>query len=226
MSAAAALNADFSLAVAMRTADMEWQPSPGRGVWRKRLELAGGAESGRVTSVVRYDPGSRFPAHPHPDGEEILVLDGVFADEHGSYPAGTWLLNPEGFEHSPRSDEGCVLLVKLRQYPGAGRGHRVVDSRAARWHASETPGREVLTLYDEPGHPEKMRLVRFAPGTRAAEHDHPGGEEIFVVSGSIADADGTYPEGTWARFPDGSRHQPWSEEGCTLYVKAGHLGGL
>ena len=91
---------------------------------------------------------------------------------------------------------------------------------------SETPGREVLTLYDEPDHPEKIRLVRFTPGTRAPEHDHPGGEEIFVLDGTIADGDGTYPQGTWVRFPDGSRHQPWSEEGCTLYVKVGHLRGL
>ena len=226
MSNTAELHTDFFVPVVVDTAAMAWQSSPGSGVWRKRLELLGGTESGRVTSIVRYDAGSRFPSHGHPDGEEILVLDGVFADEHGSYPAGTWLLNPEGFEHSPRSDEGCVLLVKLRQYPGADRGHRVVASRSAAWDQSETPGREVLTLYDEPDHPEKIRLVRFAPGTRAPEHDHPGGEEIFVLSGTIADGDGVYPEGTWVRFPDGSRHQPWSDEGCALYVKVGHLRGL
>ena len=225
MSATPPLNADFSRAVVMDTGAMAWQRSPGAGVWRKRLELVGGAEDGRVTSIVRYDAGSRFPSHAHPDGEEILVLEGTFADEHGEYPAGTYLLNPDGFRHAPRSDEGCVLLVKLRQYPGAGRRHRVVDTRSAAWHASDTPGREVLTLYDEPGHPEKMRLVRLHPGTRTPAHDHPGGEEVYVMSGRLADADGSYPEGTWLRFPHGSRHQPWSDEGCTLYVKVGHLPG-
>lgn len=217
------LNSDFSRAVVVRTAEMQWQSSPGTGVWRKRLELLGAAESGRVTSVVRYDPGSRFPPHGHPDGEEILVLEGTFADEHGSYPAGTYLLNPDGFRHAPRSDDGCVLLVKLRQYPGRDRGHRVVASESATWQRSDVPGREVLTLYEEPGHAERMRLVRIAPGTRLPEHAHPGGEEIYVIAGSLADEQGTYEQGSWLRLPDASHHRPFSDEGCTLYVKTGHL---
>ena len=225
MSLSRDLNGDFSKPVVIDTAAMEWQPSPGPGVWRKRLELSGGAESGRVTSIVRYDPGSRFPSHPHPDGEEILVLEGTFADEHGTYPAGTYLLNPEGFSHAPRSDEGCVLLVKLRQYPGVDRGHRVVDSHSADWHPGDAPGREVLPLYADAGHLEKMRLVRLGPGTMVPEHDHPGGEEVYVIDGEIADGDGTYGQGSWMRFPDGSRHQPYSDKGCTLYVKVGHLPG-
>ena len=220
------LNSDFSTPAVVHTGAQDWQPSPGAGVWRKRLELRGAAESGRVTSLVRYDAGSRFPPHEHPDGEEILVLEGIFADEHGSYPAGTYLLNPEGFRHAPRSEEGCVLLVKLRQYPGSDRHHHVVDSNTAAWSQSEPPGREVLPLYDEAGHPESIRLVRLAPGTKVSEHEHPGGEEVFVIAGSLADAEGTYEQGTWLRFPDGSRHQPFSNEGCTLYVKTGHLPGV
>jgi anti-sigma factor ChrR (cupin superfamily) len=222
----AELNTDFSKPVAVHTATMDWQPSPGAGVWRKRLELRGAPESGRVTSLVRYDPGSRFPPHEHPDGEEILVLEGIFADEHGSYPAGTYLLNPQGFSHAPRSEQGCTLLVKLRQYPGSHRSQHVVDSNTAAWRQSEPPGREVLALYDEPGHPESMRLVRLAPGTQVAEHEHPGGEEVYVIAGALADAQGTYEQGSWLRFPDGSRHQPSSDEGCTLYVKTGHLRDL
>lgn len=219
----AELNADFSKPVVLDTSAMHWQSSPATGVWRKRLELRGADESGRVTSIVRYDPGSRFPPHGHPDGEEILVLEGTFADEHGCYPAGTYLLNPDGFRHAPRTDEGCVLFVKLRQYPGRDRGHRVVDGTRAAWQSGEYPGREVLPLYEDPAHPEVMRLVRLAPGTRIPEHDHPGGEEVFVITGSLADDDGTYPQASWLRFPDGSRHRPFSDEGCTLYVKTGHL---
>ena len=110
------LNGDIGVRACMDTASMTWQPSPSGTVWRKRLHLVGGAESGQVTSVVRYEPGSSFPAHDHPDGEEILVLEGVFSDEHGDWPAGTYLLNPEGFRHAPFSREGCRLFVKLRQY--------------------------------------------------------------------------------------------------------------
>ena len=72
------LNTDFSRFVVMHTDAMEWQASPSKGVWRKRLDLAGDPEKSRVTSVVRYDAASRFPPHPHPDGEE---MDSVAIDQ-------------------------------------------------------------------------------------------------------------------------------------------------
>jgi anti-sigma factor ChrR (cupin superfamily) len=118
-----------------------------------------------------------------------------------------------------------VLFVKLRQYPGSGRGRRVVDSHELTWQPGDSPGRTLLPLYEDDAHAEYMRLVRLAPGTRVAEHDHPGGEEVYVIDGTLADAQGSYEQGTWLRLPHGSRHQPYTEEGCTLYVKTGHLGG-
>jgi anti-sigma factor ChrR (cupin superfamily) len=108
------LNTDFAQRVVIRTAEMDWQASPSPTVWRKRLDLVDG-EFSRVTSVVRYAAESSFHTHGHPAGEEILVLDGVFSDEHGDYPAGSYLLNPKGFRHTPFSREGCVLFVKLFQ---------------------------------------------------------------------------------------------------------------
>src|SRR5690606_7629786 len=119
----------------------------------------GDSERGRVTSVVRYDPESAFPAHDHPEGEEILVLAGTFSDEHGDYPAGTYLLNPPGFRHAPFSRQGCVLFVKLRQHAGAGRAHVVVNTRAAAWQAQAGAGVEALPLYAQPGFPETVRLI-------------------------------------------------------------------
>ncbi len=219
------LNADFSRSVVVRTAAMEWSPSPAPGVLRKRLELIGEAESGRVTSLVRYAANSSFPSHGHPGGEEILVLAGTFSDEHGDYPVGTYLLNPEGFSHAPFSRDGCDLLVKLRQYPGAGRRHVVVDTANGEWLPGRGPGLTTIPLYAEDGHPESMRLVRIAPGAGVPEHDHPGGEEVFVIDGDIEDAGGAHDAGCWLRHPDGSRHTPRSRTGCTLYVKTGHLGG-
>mgnify|MGYP002064090486 CR=1 FL=1 len=76
----AGLNMDRAQRVVVETAPMDWEASPASGVWRKKLERAG-EESGQVTSVVRYAPGSRFAAHEHPLGEEIFVLSGVFADD-------------------------------------------------------------------------------------------------------------------------------------------------
>ena len=217
------LNDDFTQRVVIHTAAMDWQASPSPSVWRKRLDHSGPAEAGRVTALVRYDADSEFPPHDHPDGEEILVLEGTFSDEHGDYPAGTFLLNPQGFSHAPFSKEGCVLFVKLRQYPGRQRAQVIVDTNKEAWSAGRVEGVEVISLYGEDGHSESMRFVRYAPETRFVEDAHPGGEEVFVVDGVIEDENGRYPKGTWFRYPAGSRHTPFSDEGCLLYVKVGHL---
>lgn len=217
------INEDFARRAVVDTAAMAWQASPSPSVWRKRLEHSGPAEAGRVTSIVRYAADSEFPSHEHPDGEEILVLEGTFSDQHGDYPAGTFLLNPEGFAHAPCSRQGCVLLVKLRQYPGRDRAQVTIDTSTVPWQAGSAPGVSVRPLYSADNDPESIRLVRFAPGTQFPDHVHGGGEEIFVLDGAIKDADGLYEKGCWARFPNGSRHAPFTEPGCTLYVKSGHL---
>ncbi|SLN77058.1 cupin domain-containing protein [Oceanibacterium hippocampi] len=217
------LNADFHARVAMDTAAMAWQASPSPSVWRKRLDLSGPAEAGRVTALVRYEPGSRFPAHEHPDGEEILVLEGTFSDEHGDYPAGSYLLNPEGFRHAPFSVDGCLLFVKLRQFGGPGRAHHAIDTAALDWQPGNMPGRSVKPLYAAPDGIEQMRLVRLDPGAQVPRHVHDRGEEVLVLEGAIADEDGTYGKGSWLRFPDGSAHSVRSEHGAVIYVKQGHL---
>jgi anti-sigma factor ChrR (cupin superfamily) len=217
------LNADPTRLAVMRTAEMDWQPSPSAGVWRKRLELAGGEESGRVTSVVRYAADGEFAAHAHPEGEEFLVLDGTFSDETGDFPAGSYVLNPPGSRHAPFSRGGCTLFVKLRQYAGEGRERLAVDTRNGDWQRTGMPGQEILPLYRRHGFPETMRLSRLAPGTEVPPHDHPKGAEIFVLSGGFEDATGRYRAGDWVRYPPGSRHGMATREGCTFYLKTGHL---
>src|SRR5215470_12082557 len=122
--------ADLTMPASADTSAMPWIPSPSPGVERKPLDRDGG-EVARATSVVRYAAGSRFAPHGHQRGEEFLVLEGVFADEHGRYPAGTYVRNPPGSAHAPFSDEGCTILVKLRQMPDAERQTVVVDTNAA-----------------------------------------------------------------------------------------------
>ena len=197
--------------VAINTEAMEWQASPSPGVWRKRLELIGEAESGRVTSVVRYAPGSAFSSHEHPQGEEILVLAGTFSDQSGSYPAGSYLLNPEGFSHAPFSQEGCTLFVKLRQYGGANRKQVRLLTRDLPWLESSR-GIEVKWLYAQAGFPEKIRLERWKPGVSVNSL----GREIFVLSGVLADEEGEYRSGTWLRYPAGTALSP---QGCVLYMR-------
>jgi anti-sigma factor ChrR (cupin superfamily) len=218
------LRADLSLLEVVHTDTMAWTRSPSPGVERKRLSLHGPLEAGRVTSIVRYAPGSRFPAHPHPDGEEILVLHGVFSDERGDHPAGTYLLNPEGYAHAPYSIPGCELFVKLRQYPGQGRTQVRLDTNTADWEAVfVAPGVERLRLYAEAGHPEVMHILRIAAGVKIPTVTLVGGEELLVLEGTLEDEHGAYRAGTWVRYPAGTQHTPRTATGCRVFVKKGHL---
>jgi len=216
------LNADFSKKVVITPEDYRWVPSPTPGVERMMLDRIGD-EVARATSLVRYAPNSHFPTHEHGGGEEILVLEGEFGDEHGRYPAGYYLRNPIGTHHAPRvGADGATILVKLHQFAADDRAHFAFDTRAASWYPGQVEGLEVLPLHDIGG--EHAALVKWAPHTRFAGHSHWGGEEIFVIEGCFHDEHGAYPAGSWLRSPHLSRHAPFTEEeGALIYVKVGHL---
>jgi anti-sigma factor ChrR (cupin superfamily) len=220
VNAAPSINGDLSVRVAVDTAAMQWSPSPSGTVFRKRVHLVGPAESGQVTSVVRYEPRSTFHAHEHPDGEEILVLDGVFSDERGDWPAGTYLLNPEGFRHAPFSREGCTLFVKLRQFPGRTREQVALRTESLPWQPARA-GVEVRPLYAQAGFEDSMRLERWAPGAELGRIDYARGAELFVLDGAFGDEAGAFARGAWLRLPRGTSHSPSTASGCVLYIKEG-----
>ena len=214
------LNADTTQRVVIDQASLPWVDSPVPGVKRRMLEREG-AEVARATSIVSYAPGSSFHRHTHELGEEIVVLDGIFSDEAGDYCAGCYLKNPPGSSHAPRSETGCTLFVKLRHLDPVDQHCVALDTRTAQWSAGLVPGLSVLPLSSFGT--QSTAMVRWAPGTRFQPHRHFGGEEIFVVSGVFEDEHGRYPAGTWLRSPHLSAHQPFSMEGCTIFVKTGHL---
>lgn len=215
-----AIRSDHRLREVVRPGDEAFVPSPATGVERVMLDRDGD-EVARATSLVRYRPGSRFDAHIHGGGEEFLVLEGTFSDERGDYPAGTYVRNPPGSRHAPSSAAGCLIFVKLMQFDPADREPVVVDTGAAQWHPGLVEGLSVMPLHAFGT--EQVALVRWAPGTVFDAHTHYGGEEILVLEGTFEDEHGAYPAGTWIRSPSMSRHRPFSREGCTIYVKVGHL---
>ena len=129
------VRADFASRAYVAARDHDWVASPEPGVERVMLDRIGD-EVAVATSIVRYRPQSRFAAHTHPRGEEFLVLDGVFADERGNYPAGTYVRNPPGSAHTPRSDVGCALFVKLRQFLADDLEPIVIDTTRLDSHVS------------------------------------------------------------------------------------------
>ncbi|HVO47638.1 MAG TPA: cupin domain-containing protein [Steroidobacteraceae bacterium] len=212
------LHADRTERVVIDTRLATWMASPEPDVHRIMLDRDG-AEVARATSIVRYAPGARFKEHEHGQGEEILVLDGEFRDEHGVYPAGTYLRNPWGTRHSPFSLQGCLLFVKLRQIPAADRQAVVVEAAFARCVLDV--GRTAREVVLHATADERVSLMRWPAGYTDARHDHPNGEEILVLEGDLADEHGRYGAGTWLRQPTGSAHVPFTRGGCLMWVKRG-----
>ena len=217
------VNADFDQrATRPPPAPETWQKSPMAGVQRCLLDRVGG-EVARATSLVRYAAGSHFESHTHHGGEEFLVLEGVFSDQYGDYPAGAYVRNPPGSAHAPFSREGCVLFVKLWQFSAQDLDPVHINTRAMPWRQGLVPGLTVMPLHEHDG--VSTALVRWAPDTRFNAHTHPGGEEILVLDGVFQDEHGRYDQGSWLRNPRFSSHAPFTgAEGAVIYVKAGHLG--
>jgi anti-sigma factor ChrR (cupin superfamily) len=214
------INADLGRRAAALSAALPWQPSPDGSVDRRMLDRDG-AEVARATSVVRYPPRSRFPRHVHGGGEEFLVLNGIFSDESGDYPAGCYVRNPPGSAHAPFSRDGCVIFVKLMQFDPGDVGHVVVDTNHTRGTTGDGPGLEEIELHRFGR--EHVRLVRTAAGTDLEEMRWPGGAEFFVLRGEFADEMGTYPTGAWLRLPAGTRQRLSIRPGTEFYLKTGHL---
>jgi len=64
---------------------------------------------------VRFAAGSRFPAHNHPAGEEVLVLEGEVQIGGQHLKSGDYLYTPPGGKHALATEGGCVILVVLPQ---------------------------------------------------------------------------------------------------------------
>jgi anti-sigma factor ChrR (cupin superfamily) len=214
------INMDFSRRVVIDTNALDWMSTRLPGVERRMLEREN-AESGRATSIVRYAPGSSFSSHVHTGGEEFIVLDGVFSDEYGNFGPGTYVRNPVGSEHRPGSENGCTIFVQLSQMDPLDQDYVRLDTNNGTWVPGLVGGLSVMPLHEHGD--EHIALVRWDAGTRFNRHGHPGGEEILVLAGVFEDEHGRYPRGTWLRNPAGSQHTPFSIEGCTIYVKTGHL---
>lgn len=211
-------NTDLTIKTVVDSANLTWHGSPSSTVWRKSLFRKGG-EFGPVTSIVRYDPNSEFRSHPHPKGEEILVMSGVFSDEYGDYAAGTYLLNPEGFVHTPFSRKGCTLFVHLQQYGGSNRHQRLLHTQELLW-TETAKGISNKLLYKQPGFPEVVSLQRWDVDTHGLIEASQGFTEIFVLAGELCDDEASYKVGAWVRLPPGNReHSLFSREGCTFYLK-------
>ena len=215
------LNADFTKRIVMHGDDLPWMESPMKGVSRRMLDRIGD-EVARATTIVRYDPGSHFSSHVHTGGEEFIVLDGVFQDEHGDFPAGSYIRNPPQSKHTPGSEPGCVIMVKLWQFDLDDRTHVRIDmGKIGRIADGTRPGVEVTPLFKDER--EDVRLEHWAPGAEIA-FDPEGGAEFFVLDGSFKDGNDTLNKNSWLRVPIGEKARAVAgPDGAKVWIKTGHL---
>jgi anti-sigma factor ChrR (cupin superfamily) len=235
------INADFTQKVIIHSAQQEWVETRMNGVDRRMLDRIS-AEAGHATSIVRYAPGSCFSPHVHSGGEEFLVLEGVFQDEHGDYSAGTYVRNPPQSKHTPRSDKGCVIFVKLWQFDANDRAQfSIPRTKQVFLNDVNRQGVEIATLHEDER--ETVSIERWSANTKV-DLALPQGAEALLLSGSISlythslgvnTPDITSPDThfetlqsqSWLRLPPNSRLIAKSGEGgATLWIKTRHLSYL
>lgn len=210
------INDDLSVPVIVHAARKDWVPSPAAGVDRRMLSRVGG-EVARATSIVRYAPGSAFPRHTHHGGEEILVLEGVFQDEHGDYPAGAYFRNPPGTSHVPAAREGCTIFVRLWQFRAEDRA-QVVRQPGEGEKIEPRPGARSATVLFDYGH-EVVRLEDWSPGGTVAV-DNNRGLEFLVLSGGLSFGDESLEPLSWVRLPAGTPLRANAgREGARIWIK-------
>ncbi|MEM7662578.1 MAG: cupin domain-containing protein [Pseudomonadota bacterium] len=213
------INANFDERVVVHSDQIEWLQSPMKGVMRRPLDRVGN-EVARATTIVRYVPGSHFSPHVHTGGEEFIVLDGVFQDEHGDFPVGSYIRNPPGSSHTPGSEPGCTIFVKLWQFEPEDQTHIRVRLDEAAITSTEN-GVSERPLFQNSI--ERVSLYTFNAGAEL-ELDATGGAELLVVEGDIAEGTDALTARDWLRAPIGSSLSVTAgADGATVWVKTGHL---
>jgi len=216
------LNADLSLRASLNINQLEWENSPSAGVQRLRLEADDDSPPvERVTTIVHFAPKSSFSGHVHPGGEEFLVLDGTFSDQHADYPKGYYVRNPKGTGHAPHSDEGCTIIVKLWQmHPDDDQQLAINTNDESLWTSDPETG-DVLGLFKADY--ETVEMLRWYKNMQFNNLKFKGGVEYFILNGSFSDDTDTYTEGSWLRLPAGSKQNININEDCLLLRKTSHL---
>lgn len=191
------------------------------GVDRRMLDRIGD-EVARATSIVRYAKGSAFPEHTHSGGEEFIVLEGVFQDEHGDYPAGTYVRNPVGTHHVPRSEPGCTIFVKLWQFDPADQEQFAIDLNTAQLSPdADRPGISDIVLAARDY--EYVTLEQWEPHARSLTKAD-GGFELLVLQGELHLANQKLGRHDWLRVPIGEAADLTAgTKGARIWIKRGHL---
>ena len=169
-------------------------------------------------------------------------MDGTFHDQYGSFPAGSYVRNPIGTEHAPWvEDDGCTIMVKLLQMADPTPTELNTPTHVLLDKAKNDIGQHVqygtfAQIYSNMYTGETVEVCWVNPSALLpADMKCVGGEELFIISGSLELDDASYGNGNfnkwgWIRFPP-KTDETWRERqpliggntGAIVYRKTGHL---
>jgi len=215
------LNADFTKRVLVHGDEVDWLSSPMAGVDRRMLDRIGG-EVARATTIVRYAPNSHFSPHVHTGGEEFIVLEGVFQDEHGDFPAGSYIRNPPESSHTPGSAPGCVIFVKLWQFDLADRTPVKIDmNKMGTVRDADRPGVSATPLFQDDRETVQLEIW---DADADVQLEVPEGAEFLVLEGSFEERGDQLRVQSWLRLPEGGQLSAKAgPDGARVWVKTRHL---
>jgi anti-sigma factor ChrR (cupin superfamily) len=220
----AEVNADANATICIHTHDVPWQATEHAGISEKVLERINDPEKGRVTALLKFEPGASLPTETLTTRTEIMVLDGRLSDGIETYGRRTFVRNPAGTEVTLSSDEGCEIYIK-RRIPFRDDDERfVVDTETCEWTSFPHRGADVVHFYRDRHGIDTSRFGEVRAEVKIPSHDHAMGEETLIVDGCLKDEYDTYGPGTWFRFPVGVPHAPYTEEQtCVMLIREGDL---
>ena len=200
------------------TRDLPWVEVSAGG--EQKLLASADDQDRFTTSILRLAPQAALPPLSGRDGREMLVLEGDLDVGTAQLQAGDYARQPAAADRVASTRRGCTVFVKEGPLPESEQEPMHVRTEEAPW----LPGHgnlSVKTLHSFGS--EGTALVHWPAGERFVSHQHWGGEEILVLSGTFIDEHGHYPAGTWMRSPHLSSHHPFVEEETVIFVKTGHL---
>ena len=150
---------------------------------------------------------------------DIYIIQGQLIEKGGLVHSAETFLSRRTDAGLNAGPQGAVLFV-YRDRSVRSDTQVTMPASTLEWHPGAAPGITVAPLYATD---HLLTLVAWEPGTQMHLHDHPTGEEIFVLSGELRDQNGRYPVGTWQRLYPGTKHRPYTETKTRILLRNGHL---
>jgi anti-sigma factor ChrR (cupin superfamily) len=92
----------------VRVDDLPWKPTPCPGIEMK--VLLEDKDTGLLTALFRWQPGSKLTLHEHVEVEQTFVLEGSLVDDEGEVTSGNYVWRPRGNRHIAKSPNGALVL--------------------------------------------------------------------------------------------------------------------